>query len=88
MHANIISKLNLKLRGANHYLMKQKSGIGDLGISDTMFIGVDLTHPSPGSPYKHTSIAAVVTNSGSRCSQWPASTGYQDDLDNNSKEVV
>jgi hypothetical protein len=33
-----------------------------------MFIGVDLTHPSPGSPYKHTSIAAVVTNSGSRCS--------------------
>jgi hypothetical protein len=30
MHANIISKLDLKLGGANHYLMKRKAESGIL----------------------------------------------------------
>lgn len=57
-YANIALKVNLKLKGSNHVLDSKDLGI----ISDgkTMIIGIDVTHPDPGSSAP--SVAAMVAS--------------------------
>ena len=56
--ANIALKINLKLGGINHTLRDQRAL-----YDNTMVIGIDVTHPSPG-PTKRTapSVAAMVAS--------------------------
>lgn len=56
--ANVALKINLKLGGINHKLRDQ-NGL----YANTMVIGVDVTHPSPGATQKTApSVAAMVAS--------------------------
>ena len=73
--ANVALKFNLKLGGINHTLPADKIGI----IKDgrTMVVGIDVTHPSPGSVEGAPSIAGVVASIDATLAQWPASIRVQ-----------
>lgn len=74
--ANVAHKFNLKRGGANQTLTAEKLGI--LQDGKTMVVGIDVTHPSPGSLKNAPSIAGVVASVDRRYSQWPASLCIQE----------
>lgn len=74
--ANVALKWNLKRGGINQQLPPEKMGI--LGTTKTMLIGIDVTHPSPGSPEGAPSVAGVVASIDNRYAQWPASVSCQE----------
>ena len=67
-------KVNLKLGGINHYLAPSQLPGAD---KDTMIIGLDVTHPSPGSASDAPSIAASVASVDGRFSQYRPSIRAQ-----------
>ncbi|KAJ6091137.1 hypothetical protein N7499_003288 [Penicillium canescens] len=74
-NANVGLKINLKLGGAN-----QSLGTADLGIiseGKTMLVGIDVTHPSPGSASTAPSVAGIVASIDSTLAQWPAEIRVQ-----------
>ncbi|KAL8715518.1 MAG: hypothetical protein Q9220_000854 [cf. Caloplaca sp. 1 TL-2023] len=73
--ANIAKKFNLKLGGLNQVLPRDK--LGYLQDGKTMLMGMDVTHPSPGSVEDAPSIAGVVASIDGRYGQWPASLRAQ-----------
>ncbi|KAF7594956.1 hypothetical protein BBP40_007764 [Aspergillus hancockii] len=73
--ANVGLKFNLKLGGANQLLNPKELGI--IGEGKTMLIGVDVTHPSPGSAKDAPSAAGMVASVDSTLSQWPAEIRVQ-----------
>ncbi|WEW59523.1 hypothetical protein PRK78_004997 [Emydomyces testavorans] len=73
--ANIALKFNLKLGGTNHILDSSKLGI--IGEGKTMLVGIDVTHPSPGSSSVAPSVAAVVASVDKHLGQWPATIRLQ-----------
>jgi eukaryotic translation initiation factor 2C len=73
--ANVDLKLNLKLGGQNQHLDKVELGI--LAEGKTMVIGLDVTHPSPGSSSTAPSVAALVSSVDSHLAQWPAQIRVQ-----------
>ncbi|KAL4957388.1 ribonuclease H-like domain-containing protein [Aspergillus filifer] len=73
--ANIGLKFNLKLGGINHKLMPSQLGI--IGEGKTMLLGIDVTHPSPGSNKEAPSVAAMVASVDSHLGQWPAEIRIQ-----------
>lgn len=59
--ANVGMKINMKLGGTNHMVKNlTASGCGTSGLQNTMILGADVTHPSPGSIEGTPSVAAVV----------------------------
>lgn len=74
--ANVALKWNLKRGGINQQLPPDKMGI--LGNTKTMLVGIDVTHPSPGSQEGAPSIAGVVASIDSKYGQWPASVACQE----------
>lgn len=74
--ANVGLKFNLKLGGTNQTLELRDVGI--LSNGKTMLVGVDVTHPSPGSDTKAPSVAAVVASVDSNLGQWPAEFRVQE----------
>lgn len=74
--ANLAMKINLKAGGANQVLSGNTAG--SLLTQETMFVGIDVTHPSPGSLVGAPSIAGVVANIDKRFAQWPASISLQE----------
>ena len=72
---NVAHKFNLKLGGSNQNLSADKLGI--LRDGKTMLVGMDVTHPSPGSLKGSPSIAGVVSSIDGRYCQWPASMRAQ-----------
>lgn len=82
--ANVALKVNLKLYGINHVLVGPiprgqgsgpPSGSGPLGVISagrTMVLGIDVTHPSPGSAENAPSVAAMVASTDNVLAQWPA----------------
>ncbi|KKY26743.1 putative rna interference and silencing protein [Phaeomoniella chlamydospora] len=80
---NLSLKVNLKLGGVNHTLSIEKLGI--IHGNKTMVVGIDVTHPSPGSKTKATkrdnvvapSIAGMVASIDDQLAQWPASIKIQ-----------
>lgn len=84
--ANVGLKINLKMRGANQSL--RSSDLGIFGDGKTMLVGLDVTHPSPGSADSAPSVAGIVASIDSDLAQWPAELRIQparqemvDDLD-------
>jgi eukaryotic translation initiation factor 2C len=74
--ANVALKFNLKLGGVNQSLQPNQMGV--LADNKTMVLGIDVTHPSPGSQEGAPSVAGVVSNLNGRCGQWPASLTIQE----------
>ncbi|MCJ1435762.1 hypothetical protein MMC27_005137 [Xylographa pallens] len=68
--ANVALKFNLKKGGVNQSLDKSKLGI--VGEGNTMVVGIDVTHPSPGSATNAPSIASMVASTDGQLGQWPA----------------
>ncbi|MCJ1434414.1 hypothetical protein MMC27_003782 [Xylographa pallens] len=74
--ANIALKVNLKLGGINH--MANPDSLGIIEKGKTMLLGIDVTHPAPGSDATMPSIAACVANTDQRCGQWLGSVDKQE----------
>ncbi|RYP47365.1 hypothetical protein DL768_006565 [Monosporascus sp. mg162] len=73
--ANVGLKFNLKLGGRNHSLDPPK--LGFIGQKKTMVVGIDVTHPSPGSSSKAPSVAGIVASIDEWLGQWPADIRVQ-----------
>ena len=73
-YGNVALKVNLKLGGVNHELSKNTLGIDK---NKTMVVGIDVTHPSPGSSGNCPSVAAMVASVDDRLGQWPAVLSLQ-----------
>ncbi|KAF9224760.1 Piwi-domain-containing protein [Gyrodon lividus] len=74
--ANVALKVNVKMGGTNHKL-DPNSGKW-LATAPTMVVGMDVTHPGPGSVRGTPSIAAVVASVDSHFAQYPASLEIQE----------
>jgi eukaryotic translation initiation factor 2C len=73
--ANVGLKFSLKLGGRNHSLNPSKMGI--LRERKTMVVGLDVTHPAPGSPSNAPSVAGIVASVDEWLGQWPAELRIQ-----------
>lgn len=69
--ANVALKLNLKLGGINQ-LIDNNARLGIINEDKTMVIGIDVTHPSPGSAPNAPSVASMVASVDRWLGQWPA----------------
>ncbi|KAG1867688.1 Piwi domain-containing protein [Suillus subluteus] len=74
--SNVALKLNTKLGGINHVL--DSDSLKWLTKAKTMVVGMDVTHPGPGSVEGTPSIAAVVASVDSSFVQFPASLRCQE----------
>ncbi|KAG1787368.1 ribonuclease H-like domain-containing protein [Suillus plorans] len=74
-YANVALKLNQKLGGINHTLDVESTRW--LTTKSTMLVGMDVTHPGPGSKPGTPSIAAVIATIDKSLAQCPASLRCQ-----------
>ncbi|KAG2136022.1 Piwi domain-containing protein [Suillus clintonianus] len=74
--ANVALKVNMKMGGVNHKL-DENTGRW-LSGEPTMVVGMDVTHPGPGSARGTPSIAAVVASVDNHFAQYPASLEIQE----------
>jgi eukaryotic translation initiation factor 2C len=74
--ANVALKMNMKLGGVNHGL--DDRALAKLKEAPTMLVGMDVTHPGPGTVKGTPSIAAVVASCDSRYAQYPCSMRIQE----------
>ncbi|KAF8153048.1 argonaute-like protein [Crassisporium funariophilum] len=74
--ANVALKVNMKLGGVNHVL--DQRSMAWFRKVPTMLMGIDVTHPGPGSVKGSPSIAAVVASCEPEFSQYPASMEIQE----------
>ena len=80
--ANVALKVNLKLGGRNQYI--SPNDLGFLSNGKTMLVGIDVTHPAPGTVKGIPSIAGVVASIDANFGQWPGSIRCQE----SKKEMV
>jgi eukaryotic translation initiation factor 2C len=73
---NISLKFNLKAGGINHTLDPAKLGI--VGQGKTMLVGLDVTHPSPGSAPNAPSGVGIVASINGTLGQWPGAFKFQE----------
>jgi len=81
--ANVALKINMKMGGVNHRLVDPPGSLPTLAwLRDpkepTMLVGMDVTHPSPGSIRGTPSIAAVVASIDDNFAQFPTSLRIQE----------
>lgn len=69
-------QFNMKLGGVNHVL--DQGSMAWLRKTPTMLVGMDVTHPGPGSVKGTPSIAAVVASVDEKYAQYPASMELQE----------
>lgn len=74
--ANVALKFNLKLGGVNQLVDNAKLGI--INEDKTMVVGIDVTHPSPGSASNAPSVAGMVASLDKWLAQWPAALRIQE----------
>ena len=74
--ANVALKFNLKLGGINQLIDNTRLGI--INDDKTMVVGVDVTHPSPGSSSTAPSVAGMVASVDRWLGQWPADLRIQE----------
>ncbi|KAK0713514.1 ribonuclease H-like domain-containing protein [Lasiosphaeria miniovina] len=72
---NIMLKVNLKLGGSNHSVGFTGDQIVKQG--NTMIVGLDVTHPPPGSAETVPSVAGMVASMDKNLGQWPATFSLQ-----------
>jgi hypothetical protein len=81
--ANVALKVNLKLGGNNQLVDEARLSI--IREDKTMVVGIDVTHPSPGSGSRAPSIAGMVASVDKSLGQWPATLRIQSEV---RKEMV
>ncbi|GAM91567.1 hypothetical protein ANO11243_096190 [Dothideomycetidae sp. 11243] len=74
--ANVALKVNCKLNGVNHSLDSARLGI--IAQGKTMVVGIDVTHPSPGSLSTAPSVAAVVASLDKTLAHFPCELSIQE----------
>lgn len=74
--ANVGLKFNLKLGGINQ--LADSKGLDIIKEDKTMVVGVDVTHPSPGSAPNAPSVAGMVASVDRWLGQWPADLRIQE----------
>lgn len=74
--ANVALKFNLKLGGINQLVDNPRLGI--VNEDKTMVVGVDVTHPSPGSAPNAPSVVGIVASVDKWLGQWPADLRIQE----------
>ena len=79
---NVALKINMKMGGVNHRLVDPPGTPPTLTLlkdpkEPTMLVGMDVTHPSPGTVKGTPSIAAVVATIDDNFAQFPASLRMQ-----------
>lgn len=74
--ANVALKVNMKVGGINHGL--DPRNMAWLSQVPTMLVGMDVTHPGPGTVKGTPSIAAVVASTEPKFGQYPASLRIQE----------
>ena len=74
--ANVALKFNLKLGGINQLV--DNTGLGIINEGKTMVVGIDVTHPSPGSASNAPSVAGMVASVDRWLGQWPADLRIQE----------
>jgi eukaryotic translation initiation factor 2C len=72
---NVALKFNLKLGGVNQLVEPARYGI--IAENKTMVVGLDVTHPSPGSASNAPSVAGIVASIDRWLGQWPADIRIQ-----------
>ena len=73
---NISLKFNLKAGGINQTVDPAKLGV--ISEGKTMVVGLDVTHPSPGSKEGAPSVAAIVASVDKFLGQWPGTFSIQE----------
>ncbi|KAK7736945.1 hypothetical protein SLS53_006700 [Cytospora paraplurivora] len=73
--ANVALKFNLKLGGNNQ--MVDEARLSFIKEDKTMIVGIDVTHPSPGSSDKAPSVAGMVSSIDKHLGQWPGTLSVQ-----------
>ena len=73
--ANVAHKWNLKRGGVNQKI--QPNLLDPISKGRTMLVGIDVTHPAPGSKKTAPSVAGVVASIDGVCGQFPASVSIQ-----------
>ncbi|EOA82417.1 uncharacterized protein SETTUDRAFT_173223 [Exserohilum turcica Et28A] len=73
--ANVALKFNLKLGGVNQKVENKNLGI--IEQNKTMVVGIDVTHPAPGSASNAPSVSAMVASVDNVLGQWPATLRIQ-----------
>lgn len=73
--ANVALKFNLKFGGENQSL--RNTDLGFISEGKTMLVGLDVTHPSPGSAPNAPSVSSIVASIDGRLGQWPADVAIQ-----------
>jgi eukaryotic translation initiation factor 2C len=73
---NVSLKANMKGGGINQVLSKDKMGL--IGEGETMVVGIDVTHPSPGSKDTAPSAAGIVASVDKYLGQWPCDFNVQE----------
>lgn len=74
-HANVALKFNLKCGGRNQVL--QNRDLGFVSEGKTMLVGLDVTHPAPGSATTAPSVSSITASIDSTLAQWPADVAIQ-----------
>lgn len=74
--ANVALKFNLKLGGNNQSVDPQRLPL--IQQDKTMLVGIDVTHPSPGSSDRAPSVAGMVASIDKHLGQWPGILGLQE----------
>lgn len=72
---NVALKFNLKLGGNNQIVEATRLGI--VAEGKTMVVGIDVTHPSPGSSSLAPSVAGMVASIDRWLGQWPGVLSIQ-----------
>ncbi|OAA59232.1 RNA interference and protein silencing protein [Niveomyces insectorum RCEF 264] len=72
---NVALKFNLKLGGNNQLV--DPAHLGVVAEGKTMVVGIDVTHPSPGSSALAPSIAGMVASVDRSLGQWPGVLSIQ-----------
>lgn len=73
--ANVALKFNLKLGGHNQLL--KPADLGFISEGKTMLVGLDVTHPGPGSSEKAPSVSSITASINAQLGQWPADVKIQ-----------
>ncbi|KAI1466141.1 eukaryotic translation initiation factor 2C 2 [Daldinia caldariorum] len=68
-------KVNLKLGGDNQVI--NPINLGLIAENKTMVVGIDVTHPSPGSSKTAPSVAGMVASIDNKLGQWPSTLHIQ-----------
>ena len=74
--ANVALKINLKLGGRNQCIAP--NDLGFLRHGKTMLVGIDVTHPAPGTMRGIPSIAGGVASVDVNFGQWPGNVCCQE----------